>query len=276
MAARLLSDLPKDSKKIFEQTHNPNWTKIMSDLISRTALVTGASRGIGRATARALAAAGARVIVHYGSAAREAESLVAEIRTAGGKADAVGADLAAPEGAHKLAAEVRKLVGERLDILVANAGVATAASIEDQTVEDFDRMFAVNVRAPFFLVQQLLPLFGEGSSIILLSSLAARASVGVLPAYSATKGAIDTLVKHFGALLGPRGIRVNAVAPGVIDTDMSSFVRSDEGRDYTLGIQALQRIGHADDVADVIAFLASDASRWVTGDTIQAGGGSKI
>jgi 3-oxoacyl-[acyl-carrier protein] reductase len=248
----------------------------MTSLANKTALVTGASRGIGRATARALAAAGARVIVHYGNASGEAESLVAEIRSSGGKADAVGVDLVAPDGAHKLAAEVRKLIGERLDILVANAGVATAASIEDQTVEEFDRMFAVNVRAPFFLVQQLLPVLGEGSSVVLLSSLAARASVGLLPAYSATKGAIDTLVKHFGALLGPRGIRVNAVAPGVIDTDMSSFVRSDEGRDYTLSIQALQRIGHADDVADVIAFLASDASRWVTGDTIQAGGGSKI
>ncbi len=248
----------------------------MSDLISRTALVTGASRGIGRATARALAAAGARVLVHYSNSAKEAETLVAEIRAAGGKADAVGADLGAPDGAHKLAAEVKKLVGGRLDILVANAGVAGAVSIEDQTVAEFDRMFAVNVRAPFFLVQQLLPLFGEGSSIVLVSSLAARASVGVLPAYAATKGAIDTLVKHFAALLGPRGIRVNAVAPGVIDTDMSSFVRSDEGRDYTLSIQALQRIGHPDDIADVIAFLASDAARWVTGDTIQAGGGSKI
>jgi NAD(P)-dependent dehydrogenase (short-subunit alcohol dehydrogenase family) len=248
----------------------------MSDLISRTALVTGASRGIGRAAARALALAGARVIVHYGSGSKEAASLVAEIRAAGGKADAVGADLGAPDGAHKLATEVRKLVGERLDILVANAGVATAASIEDQTVAEFDRMFAVNVRAPFFLVQQLLPLLGEGSSVVLLSSLAARASVGVLPAYAATKGAIDTLVKHLAALLGPRGIRVNAVAPGVIDTDMSNFVRSDEGRDYTLSIQALQRIGHPDDVADVITFLASDAARWVTGDSIQAGGGSKI
>ena len=248
----------------------------MTNLTNKTALVTGASRGIGRATARALAAAGARVIVHYGNAAGEAESLVAEIRGSGGKADAVSVDLTAPDGAHKLAAEVRALIGERLDILVANAGVATSASIEDQTVAEFDRMFAVNVRAPFFLVQQLLPVLGEGSSVVLLSSLAARASVGVLPAYSATKGAIDTLVKHFGALLGPRGIRVNAVAPGVIDTDMSSFVRSDEGRNYTLSIQALQRIGHADDVADVIAFLASDASRWVTGDTIQAGGGSKI
>jgi 3-oxoacyl-[acyl-carrier protein] reductase len=248
----------------------------MTDLISRTALVTCASRGIGRATARALAAAGARVIVHYGNARNEADSLVAEIRAAGGKADAVGADLGAPDGAHTLAAEVRKLVGERLDILVANAGVATPAAIEDQTVEEFDRMFAVNVRAPFFLVQQLLPLFGDGSSVVLLSSLAARASVGQLSAYSTTKGAIDTLVKHFAALLGPRGIRVNAVAPGVIDTDMSSFVRSDEGRDYTLGMQALQRIGHPDDVADVITFVASDAARWVTGETIEASGGSKL
>jgi 3-oxoacyl-[acyl-carrier protein] reductase len=184
--------------------------------------------------------------------------------------------LGAPDGAHKLAAAVRKLAGERLDILVANAGIATAATIEDQTVEEFDRMFAVNVRAPFFLVQQLLPLLGEGSSVVLLSSLAARASVGLLPAYAATKGAIDTLVKHFAALLGPRGIRVNAVAPGVIDTEMSKFARTDEGRQFTLGMQALQRIGHADDVADVVTFLASDAARWVTGDTIQVGGGSKL
>ena len=248
----------------------------MTDLVSRTALVTGASRGIGRATARALAAAGARVIVHYGNARQEADELVAEIRAAGGKADAVGADLGAPDGAHKLAAEVRKLVGDRLDILVANAGIATAAAIEDQTIGEFDRMFAVNVRAPFFLVQQLLPLFGAGTSIVLLSSLAARASVGLLPAYSATKGAIDTLVKHFAALLGPRGIRVNAVAPGVIDTDMSKFARSEEGREYTLGMQALQRIGKPDDVADVVTFVASDAARWITGETLEASGGSKL
>ena len=159
----------------------------MTDLVSRTALVTGASRGIGRATARALAAAGARVIVHYGSAAKEAESLVAEIRAAGGQADAVSADLGAADGAHKLVAEVRKLVGDRLDILVANAGIAPPAAIEDQTVEEFDRMFAVNVRAPFFLVQQLLPLLRDGSSVVLMSSLAARASVDLLPAYAATK-----------------------------------------------------------------------------------------
>jgi 3-oxoacyl-[acyl-carrier protein] reductase len=248
----------------------------MTDLISRTALVTGASRGIGRATARALARAGARVIVHYGNSAKDADSLVDEIRNAGGRADAVGADLSASDGAHKLAVDVGKLVGGKLDILVANAGIAVAASIEAQTVEDFDRMFAVNVRAPFFLVQQLLPLMREGSSIVMTSSLAARAAVGQLPAYSATKGAIDTLVKHFASLLGSRGIRVNAVAPGIIDTDMSEFSRTEEGRNYALGMQALQRIGHADDVADVVTFLASDSARWVTGDTVQVGGGSKL
>ena len=247
----------------------------MIDLVSRTALVTGASRGIGRATARALAAAGARVIVHYGNARSEADSLVAEIRAAGGKADAVGADLAAADGPHKLVSQLRNLT-KRLDIVVASAGVATAAAIEDQTVEEFDRMFAVNVRAPFFLVQQLLPLLGEGASVVLLSSLAARASVGLLPAYAATKGAVSTLVKHFAALLGPRGIRVNAVAPGVIDTDMSKFARSEEGRRFTLGMQAMQRIGQPDDVADVVTFIASDSARWITGETIEASGGSKL
>lgn len=248
----------------------------MTDLISRTALVTGASRGIGRATARALALAGARVIVHYGNSAEDAHSLVAEIREAGGQADAVGADLSASDGAQRLAAEVRKLVVGQLDILVANAGIAVPATIEAQTVEDFDRMFAVNVRAPFFLVQQLLPILGDGSSIVMTSSLAARAAVGQLSAYSATKGAIDTMVKHFASLFGPRGIRVNAVAPGIIDTDMSEFAKTDEGRDYALKMQALQRIGHADDVADAVTFLASNSARWVTGDTIQVGGGSKL
>ena len=248
----------------------------MSDLSGKTALVTGASRGIGRASALALAKAGARVIVHYGRGAAEAESAVAEIRNAGGRADMVAADLAAPDGAHILAKRVRSLVGDRLDILVANAGMGKSATIEDTTVEDFDRLFAVNVRAPFFLVQQLLPILGSGSSVILLSSLAARATVGTIAAYAATKGAVDTLVKHFASALGPRGIRVNAVAPGVIATDMSSFTKTEDGQRYTLGMQALQRIGQSDDLGPVITFLASDDARWINGDTVQVDGGSKL
>jgi len=168
------------------------------------------------------------------------------------------------------------VVGDRLDILVANAGISKSATIEQTTVEDFDMLFAVNVRAPFFLVQRLLPILGSGSSVILLSSLAAHASVGTLAAYAATKGAIDTLVKHFAAQLGPRGIRVNAVAPGVVDTDMSSFVKTEAGQTSAVNMQALRRIARPDDIGPVIAFLASDEARWITGDTVRVDGGSKL
>jgi NAD(P)-dependent dehydrogenase (short-subunit alcohol dehydrogenase family) len=249
---------------------------IMTDLKGKTALVTGASRGIGRATALALAQRGAQVLVHYSQAAKEAEAVVAEIRKAGGRADAISADLAAPDGPHRLAEQARGVIGDRLDILVANAGVSKAAVIEETTVADFDRLFAVNVRAPFFLVQQLLPILQDGSSVVLVSSLAAHAVVGTLPAYAATKGAIDTLVKHFAAALGARGVRVNAVAPGVVATDMSSFIKTDAGRDYTLGFQALKRIAEPGDIADAVAFLASPDARWITGDTIHVDGGSKL
>src|ERR1700681_2286109 len=248
----------------------------MAGLTNKIALVTGASRGIGQAAARSLAQDGARVLVHYGRGREEAESLVSEIRGAGGSAEAVDADLATADGAHILAEKVRKIVDGKLDIVVANAGISKSVPIEGLTVEDFDRLFAVNVRAPYFLVQQLLPVLGDGSNVIFVSSATARFAVGTVAAYAATKGAINTLVKHFAAALGPRGIRVNAVAPGVVDTDMSSFVRSDEGRDYTLGMQTLKRIGQPDDVASVIAFLASDEARWITGDTVAVDGGSKL
>jgi len=248
----------------------------MTKLSGKTALVTGASRGMGRASALALAKMGAQVLVHYSSGVKEAEAVVAEIRKAGGRADAIAADLSAPGGAHKLAKQVRAVVGDRLDILVANAGISKAATIEEASVEDFDRLFAVNVRAPFFLVQQLLPILSEGSSIVFLSSLAAHAVVGTIPVYAATKGAIDTLVKHFASLLGARGIRVNAVAPGVVQTDMSNFTKTEAGRDFALGMQALKRLAQPDDIGGVIAFLASDDARWITGETIHVDGGSKL
>ena len=130
----------------------------MASLTNKTALVTGASRGIGRATASALAEAGAHVLVHYGRSAQDAESLVVGIRSKGGRADAIQADLGTPDGATLLAKEVRSIVGERLDVLVSNAGITKAATIKDHTVEDFDNLFATNVRSPFFLVQQLLPI----------------------------------------------------------------------------------------------------------------------
>lgn len=248
----------------------------MPNLSGKTALVTGASRGIGRAIALALAAAGAQVLVHYGRGAAEADAVVADIRKMGGRADAVAADLAAADGPHKLAKLTRNIVGDRLDILVANAGISKSATIEETTIEDFDRLFAVNVRAPFFLVQQLLPILSKGSCVVFLSSLGAHGVVGTIPAYAATKGAVDTLVKHFASLLGGRGIRVNAVAPGVVETDMSSFAKTDAGREFALGMQALKHLGQPDDIGRVVAFLASEDAGWITGDTIHVDGGSKL
>jgi 3-oxoacyl-[acyl-carrier protein] reductase len=250
---------------------------------NKTALVTGASRGIGRATASALARAGAHVLVHYGRSEREAESLVSEIQSEGGSANAIPADLGTPEGAELLAKQVRSTVGERLDVLVLNAGISKAARLADHTVEDFDNLFATNVRSPFFMVQQLLPILGDGSNIIVISSIGAHAVVGKpgldnpsLLAYASTKGALETLVRNWAAILGPRGIRVNAVAPGVIDTDMSNFAKTEAGREVTLGMQALKRIGKPEDIADVVAFVASDGARWITGASIPVDGGSKL
>ena len=255
----------------------------MATARNKTALVTGASRGIGRATAAALAETGAHVLVHYGRSSQEAESLVDSIRAKGGRAEAIQADLATTDGATSLAKEVRSIGGERLDVLVCNAGVSKSATIRDHTMEDFDNLFATNVRGPFFLIQQLLPILGQGSNIVLISSLAARTVVGTpdldnrsILAYASTKGAIETLVKNFAAILGPRGIRVNAVAPGVIETDASNFTKTAAGREVTLAMQALKRIGQPEDVAEVVAFLASDAARWITGASIPVDGGSKL
>jgi 3-oxoacyl-[acyl-carrier protein] reductase len=276
----LLSTLSNGRRTLVDE----NWrVDKMASLQDKTALVTGASRGIGRATASALAEAGAHVLVHYGRSAQDAESLVAAIHAKGGRADAIKADLGPPDGATLLAREVRSIVGERLDVVVSNAGISKAATIKDHTVEDFDNLFATNVRSPFFLVQQLLPVLGEGSNIIVISSLGAHAVVGKpgldnpsILAYASTKGALETLVKNWAAILGPRGIRVNAVAPGVIDTDMSNFTKTEAGREAALGMQALKRMGKPEDVADVVAFLASDAARWITGASIPVDGGSKL
>src|SRR5260370_1436858 len=250
---------------------------------NKTARVRGASREVGGATALALAETGAHILVHYGRSAQEAQSLVESIHSKGGRADAIRADLGTPEGATLLANEGRSIVGKQLDVLVLNAGISKAATIKDHTVEDFDNLFATNVRSPFFLVQQSLPLLSDGSNTIASSWVGAHAVIAKpgldspsTLAYASTKGALETLVKNWAAILGPRCIRVNAVAPGVIDTDMSNFTKTEAGREATLGMQALKRIGKPEDVADVVAFLASDKARWITGASIPMDGGSKL
>jgi NAD(P)-dependent dehydrogenase (short-subunit alcohol dehydrogenase family) len=247
----------------------------MTHLSDKTALVTGASRGIGRASALALAKAGAQVLVHYGRAASEADAVVNQIRSDGGRAHAIAADLETAEGPHKLASEVRRIVENRLDVLIANAAIAKFALVEETTIEDFDSQFAVNVRAPYFLVQQLLPSLGAGSNVVFVSSAATHVALSQMSAYAATKGALETLVRHFGFILGERGIRVNAVAPGFVNTD-ASLVKTEAGGQFALSIQALKRIAQPDDIADVVTFLASNAARWITGQTLYADGGTRL
>jgi NAD(P)-dependent dehydrogenase (short-subunit alcohol dehydrogenase family) len=178
---------------------------------------------------------------------------------------------------------VKRLVKEKLDIVVLNAGVSKAAPLAAYKAEDLDTLFATNVRGPFFAAQQLIPLLTEGSNIVAVTSAVARLVVGQpalenpsLLAYASTKGALETLVRHWAAILGPHGIRVNAVAPGVIDTEMSNFTKTEAGREVALAMQALKRIGKPEDVADVVAFLASDKARWITGASIPVDGGSKL
>jgi 3-oxoacyl-[acyl-carrier protein] reductase len=248
----------------------------LPSLFGKTALVTGGSRGLGRASALALAEAGAQVLVHYGSADAEARAVVDTIRRGGGRALQLRADMRTPDGPHVLAAKVREIIGGRLDVLVANAGISKAATIEETTVEDFDNLAAVNVRAPFFLVQQLLPIMCKGSSVILVSSLVARSAGAPLAAYAATKGAVEGLMVEFAAAFGGKGIRVNAIAPGVVDTELSNFTKTDAGRARALGLQVFQRIATPADIASTVVFLASDAARWVSGEALRVDGGSKL
>jgi 3-oxoacyl-[acyl-carrier protein] reductase len=255
----------------------------MQVAVRRISLITGASRGIGRATARALARRGDHILVHYGNSSADAESLVREIQDEGGRATALKADITLATEIGSLAARVSSLAPGGLHAAVLNTGVSKAGSIESHTAEDFDRLFSTNVRGPFLLLQGLLPLLREGSSITVVTSVTAHSVLGnpgqqgvpSLSVYASTKGALETLVKHWASLLGPDGIRVNAVAPGVIETDMSNFTKSTAGREIAINSQALKRIGRPADVADVIAFLSSDGARWVTGASIPVDGGTK-
>lgn len=250
-------------------------------LAGKTALVTGASRGIGRATAKRLAADGAFVLVHYGSAEADAHALVDEIKAAGGKAATVQADLAQSAQVERLAQATRALLRdhtgqERLDILVNNAGVAPFVAFTETTDAILDNILAVNVKAPFLLTARLVDIIPEGGRVIFTTTAVTRTSFSGIAGYAASKGAVDVLILHLAAELGGKGIRVTGVAPGAIDTDMSAWLRSDEGKANAHAMQALQRIGQPEDIAGAIAFLAGPDSAWVTGTVLDASGGTKL
>ncbi len=247
----------------------------MADLTGRTALVTGASRGIGRAIAQRLAADGARVAVHYGTNDKAAEECVAAIGA--DRAFAVGAELSEPDAVETLLARVDEEF-DGLDILVNNAAIPTSGDLERATTEEFDRIFAVNVRAPFFLIQQALPRMRDGGRIINIGSVVStHVASPELITYAMSKGALDVLGRTLAKMLGPRGITVNTVAPGVIATDANAvWLQYPEVSAAAARRAALGRVGEPRDVADVVAFLASEDARWITGDTIEVSGGINL
>ncbi|UNO40006.1 SDR family oxidoreductase [Streptomyces sp. MST-110588] len=251
----------------------------MRALTGRTALVTGGSRGIGRAVSQRLARDGARVAVHYGRDEVAAKETVTAIEAAGGQAFAVRAELGVPGDARALW-EAFDAQADGLDILVNNAGTdGPRVPIGEVTEEGFDRVFAVNAKAPFFVTQESLKRLRDGGRIINVSTgLTHGAAMSELIAYAMTKGAIDVFTATLAKDLGKRGITVNAVAPGAIDTDMNAgWLRTDEEAwQATADMSPLRRVGEPRDIGDIVAFLASDDSRWVTGQWIDATGGALL
>jgi 3-oxoacyl-[acyl-carrier protein] reductase len=247
-------------------------------LAKKTALVTGASRGIGRAIARRLAADGAHVFVHYNRSSAEADKLIADIEKAGGSAEAIAANLEDVASVNRLIGDIQAKLGDRkLDILVNNAGILDYWTLGDTDPSVLDRLLAVNVRAPYQLTNGLVDSLAEGGRVLFLSSVVADHHFAGATAYAITKGAIDTLTRYLAGELGDRGIRVNAIAPGAIETDMAvGIIGTDEGKARIQEMQALKRIGQVDDIAGVAGFLAGPDSGWVTGQVITASGGARL
>jgi NAD(P)-dependent dehydrogenase (short-subunit alcohol dehydrogenase family) len=254
----------------------------MDVLKDKIALVTGASRGIGRSIALRLAQEGAYVVVHYGNRQDEAEAVVRQIEQHGGNACAVGADLRTMDGIHHLFAELDEVIQNRtdasgFDILVNNAGIGQIVGIEETTEASYEEVMNLNVKAPLFVTQQALSRINDGGRIINISSFVTRvASPGVFT-YSMSKGAIDTFTLLLAKQLGSRNITVNAIQPGIINTEMNAgTLQNTEGQKYAAGLSAFGRWGEPEDIADIAAFLASPDSRWVTGQLLDASGGSHL
>ncbi|HDR3652797.1 TPA: SDR family oxidoreductase [Bacillus cereus] len=252
----------------------------MNKLKGKVALVTGASRGIGRSIALHLAQAGALVVVHYSKRKEEAESVVDKIKQDGGAAFAISADLSTLKGINNLYLmmnqSLQKHIGNTsFDILVNNAGIGQILTLEESTEESFDEVMNINVKAPFFIIQKALPRLKDGGRIINISSFVTRVASPSVFAYSISKGAINTLTHTLAQQLGVRGITVNAILPGIINTEMNAeTLGNKDGQKYAAGLSTFNRWGEPNDIADIVGFLSSSDSRWITGELIDASGGS--
>jgi 3-oxoacyl-[acyl-carrier protein] reductase len=237
-------------------------------LEGKTALVTGASRGIGKAIAERLAADGAAVVINYGRNKQPAQALVDNILRRGGRATAIQADISKPAEVRRLFNEAEKAMGH-LDIVVANAGVVLEKPLIESTEEDYDSVFNINTKGVFFTLQEAARRIRDGGRIVAVSTGGTKMPFANLSLYLGSKGAIEQFVRSLSRELGSRNVTVNVLSPGFTDTDMLL----EQYRAYGASLSPFNRVGTAKEVADVAAFLASDAARWVTGQNLQAGGG---
>ncbi|MEM8875809.1 MAG: SDR family oxidoreductase [Planctomycetota bacterium] len=244
--------------------------------VAKTALITGSSRGLGKAAATRLAADGFRVAIHYARNQQAAEAVAQEISGS----TVVGGDLSSLAGIDAMFEQLDAAWGHDgqpyLGVLVNNAGVNAEVTFADTTEEQFDRLYNLNVKGAFFTAQRAAQRMLDGGRIINLSTGLTRFSMPQYTAYASTKGAIDVFTQHLAKDLGRRGITVNSIAPGATETDMNEWLNDPQVQAHISGLTALGRPGRPDDIADAIAFLASDDSRWVTGQRIEASGGMNL
>ena len=247
---------------------------------TKIALVTGGSRGLGKNMALSLAQKGLDVLLTYHSKKEEALEVVAEIRKIGQKAAALQLDTANSKSFDGFITEVKAALqsdfgADKIDYLVNNAGIGIHASFAETTEEQFDTLVNIQYKGVFFLTQKALPILADGGGIVNLSTGLARFSLPGYAAYAGMKGAVETLTKYLAKELGPRGIRVNSVAPGAIETDFGGGVVRDNAdvNAFIASQTALGRVGRPDDIGGVVAFLCSDDAKWVNAQRIEASGG---
>lgn len=241
-------------------------------LSGKVAIVTGASRGIGREIAERLAENGAKVVVNYASSPAKAEEVVGLIKQGGGEARAIQADISQVAEIERLFRETIEAYGG-IDILVNNAGIMTTKPIAAMTEEDFDQQFAINVKGTYFAIQQAFRHMNSGGRIINFSTSVAGQMFPTYSVYAGTKGAVEQFTRQLAKEFGPKGITINAVAPGPVNTELFTVGKSEEQIAGIVKMNAFGRLGEPDDIAGVVLFLASEESKWITGQTLRVNGG---